>query len=272
LGAAGFRRGGPPSSDEGAQGLVVVLRAGLEEPDVLDACSPQAGGDGDPGAPAADDEDAVMDGRGHGHLPGGGRRTRGSPAVGATVAPRGVRTGGVPTLHTVRTFEGCRAGGKGIDAEEFVDAFPGEKVLAQEYGVSRQTMRQALRPLRESGVVTAQRGRSPRVRTDVIEQPIGALYSLFASVESAGMRQYSHTLALDERRDPDAAQHLGLEPTARLVHLARLRFAGEAPLALDRVWLPARIAAPLLEADFSYTALYREMAERIGLFPRRGTE
>src|SRR5699024_2581442 len=28
----------------------------------------------------------------------------------------------------------------------------------------------------------------------------------------------------------------------------------------------------LLEADFSYTALYREMAERIGLFPRRGTE
>ena len=159
-----------------------------------------------------------------------------------------------------------------IDAEEFVDAFPGEKVLAQEYGVSRQTMRQALRPLRESGVVTAQRGRSPRVRTDVIEQPIGALYSLFASVESAGMRQYSHTLALDERRDPDAAQHLGLEPTARLVHLARLRFADEAPLALDRVWLPARIAAPLLEADFSYTALYREMAERIGLFPRRGTE
>src|SRR5690625_958566 len=86
------------------------------------------------------------------------------------------------------------------------------------------------------------------------------------------MRQYSHTLALDERRDPDAAQHLGLEPTARLVHLARLRFADEAPLALDRVWLPARIAAPLLEADFSYTALYREMAERIGLFPRRGTE
>src|SRR5690625_7946335 len=76
-----------------------------------------------------------------------------------------------------------------IDAEEFVDAFPGEKVLAQEYGVSRQTMRQALRPLREPGVVTAQRGRSPRVRRDVLEQPIGALYRPFAPVASPGMRQ-----------------------------------------------------------------------------------
>ena len=159
-----------------------------------------------------------------------------------------------------------------IDAEEFVGAFPGEKTLAQEYGVSRQTMRQALRPLRESGVVSAERGRPPQVRTDVIEQPIGALYSLFASVERAGMRQHSHTIALDERCDPEAAQQLALEPTARLVHLARLRFADEAPLALDRVWLPARIAAPLLQADFSHTALYREMAERMGLFPRRGTE
>src|SRR5699024_5686683 len=133
-----------------------------------------------------------------------------------------------------------------IDAEEFVDAFPGEKVLAQEYGVSRQTMRQALRPLRESGGVTAQRGRAPRVRTAVTAHPIGSRYRRCAAVESAGTRQQRHTVGLAERRDPDAARDLGLEPTARLVHLARLRSADEAPLALERVWLPAGSAAPLL--------------------------
>lgn len=159
-----------------------------------------------------------------------------------------------------------------IDAGEFPEVFPGEKVLAQEYGVSRQTMRQSLRALREAGVVSAQRGRPPQVRADVIEQPIGALYSLFASVEGAGMSQHSRVLALDERRDPEAAGHLGLAPDALLIHLSRIRLADGDPLALDRVWLPAEVASALLQADFGHTALYREMAERIGDFPRRGQE
>ena len=159
-----------------------------------------------------------------------------------------------------------------IDAGEFTERFPGEKVLARTYGVSRQTMRQSLRALRESGVVSARRGKAPQVQTDVIEQPMGALYSLFASVEGAGKSQHSRVLALDRRRDPPAAEHLGLDPQAELVHLARIRLADGTPLALDRVWLPAAIAAPLLEADFTHTALYREMAERIGDAPRQGQE
>lgn len=159
-----------------------------------------------------------------------------------------------------------------IDAGEFSGAFPGEKVLAVEYGVSRQTMRQALRPLREAGVVSASRGRTPRVRTDVIEQPIGALYSLFTSVETAGMEQRSQVLALDERADAEAAGRLGLPADAPLIHLERLRLAGAEPLALDRVWLPAAVAAPLLEVDFTRTALYTVMAERCGDQPRTGHE
>lgn len=159
-----------------------------------------------------------------------------------------------------------------IDVGEFSTRFPGEKVLAEGYGVSRQTMRQALRPLRESGLVSAERGRPPRIRSGVIEQPMSALYSLFDSVESTGMSQHSRVLALDQRQDPAAAQNLGLPPQALLVHLARIRLADEEPLALDRVWLPASVAAPLLAADFGHTALYHEMENRIGDSPRRGNE
>lgn len=159
-----------------------------------------------------------------------------------------------------------------IDVGEFSTRFPGEKVLAEEYGVSRQTMRQALRPLRESGLVSAERGRPPRIRSGAIEQPMSALYSLFVSVESTGMSQRSRVLALDQRQDPAAAQHLGLPPQAPLVHLARIRLADEEPLALDRVWLPASVAGPLLAADFGHTALYHEMENRIGVSPRRGHE
>jgi GntR family transcriptional regulator len=65
---------------------------------------------------------------------------------------------------------------------------------------------------------------------------------------------------------------LGLEPDASLVFLHRIRLADGEPLAVDRSWLPAALAAPLLDVDFSRTALYAELAERCGLHPNRGWE
>jgi GntR family transcriptional regulator len=159
------------------------------------------------------------------------------------------------------------------DAGEFVHAFPGELTLTAEYGVSRHTVREALRRLRADGLVTAERGRTPRLGTATeIEQPLGALYSLFASVEAAGLVQRSVTRRLDIRADAVVATRLGLEGSTPLLYLERLRLAGEQPLALDRVWLPAALAAPLLTADFSHTALYDELAARCALRLKGGRE
>ncbi|GHH69339.1 transcriptional regulator [Streptosporangium violaceochromogenes] len=160
-----------------------------------------------------------------------------------------------------------------LGAGEFEDAFPGELALVAEYGVSRHTVREALRRLRADGVVTAERGRAPRLAVQAaIEQPLGALYSLFASVEAAGQRQRSVVRILDVRADGLVAVRLGLEESTPLLHLERLRLADEEPLALDRVWMPAEVAAPLLEADFTHTALYDELARRCGLRPTGGRE
>lgn len=148
----------------------------------------------------------------------------------------------------------------------FVRAFPSELDLVEEYRVSRHTVRSALRDLRSQGLVVAERGRRPRVAGPApITQPLGALYSLFASVEAAGLHQASVVRSRDVRADPAVARRLGLDGAAPLFRLERLRLAGEEPLALDTVWLPADIAAPLLDADFSHTALYDELAARAGV-------
>src|SRR4051794_18785309 len=79
-----------------------------------------------------------------------------------------------------------------MEAGEFTERFPGELALVEDYGVSRHTVRQALSGLRADGVVVAERGRRPRVASPPeIQQPLGALYSLFASVEAAGLAQRS---------------------------------------------------------------------------------
>lgn len=160
-----------------------------------------------------------------------------------------------------------------LEAGEFAGRFPGELELTQEYGVSRHTVRQALVQLRADGLVLAERGRQPRVAPrSEIEQPLGALYSLFASVEEGGQEQYSTVRALDVRADGVVAVRLGLEESTPLVYLERLRGAGGEPLALDRAWLPQSVAAPILEADFTHTGLYRELAERAGLVLDHGVE
>ena len=160
-----------------------------------------------------------------------------------------------------------------LAAGEFSDTFPGELDLRDEYGVSRHTVREALRHLRSEGVVTAARGRAPRLAAEAtIEQPLGALYSLFASVEAAGLEQHSVVRHLDIRADAHIAVRLGLEESTPLLYLERLRLAGGEPLAHDKVWLPADLAAPLLEVDFSHTALYDELANRSGVRLTGGQE
>ena len=160
-----------------------------------------------------------------------------------------------------------------LDAGAFDEEFPGELALVAAYQVSRQTVRAALRELRADGVVIAERGRRPRITgRALISQPLGALYSLFASVESAGLRQESIIRGRDLRADGVIADRLGLEASTPLFRMERLRLAGGEPLALDTVWLPGDLGAPLLEADLTHAALYDELAARTGVRVDGGRE
>ncbi|HUR75134.1 MAG TPA: GntR family transcriptional regulator, partial [Sporichthya sp.] len=107
----------------------------------------------------------------------------------------------------------------------FDSAFPGEHELAEQYGVSRHTVREALRRMRATGVVDSTRGRGSSIRHGAIEQPLGALYSLFRSVEATGVEQRSKVRVLEVRRQNAVAITLGLDPEAELVFLERLRLA-----------------------------------------------
>ncbi|MGB5952310.1 MAG: GntR family transcriptional regulator, partial [Ornithinimicrobium sp.] len=145
---------------------------------------------------------------------------------------------------------------------EFSDAFPGEAALRTEYGVSRHTVREALRRIREAGLVSSGPGRSSQVMATEIEQPLGSIYSLFREVEARGMTQESIVLARTLAIEPEAAARLDVPPETELFALERIRLADGEPLAHDCVWLPGQIGAPLLETDFGHTALYDELERR----------
>lgn len=160
-----------------------------------------------------------------------------------------------------------------LDGGEFDDGqFPTDLELTEGYQVSRHTVREAVRHLNKTGLLKRERGRGTVVNRAEFEQSLGTLYSLFESVESAGVAQTSEVLALEVVADPVAANHLALDEGSSLVLLARLRLAGGEPLALDRAWLPYDLAAPLLSVDWSHTALYAELAKVGSPVPNQGWE
>ena len=159
-----------------------------------------------------------------------------------------------------------------LDAGEFIDEFPTDLELTTDYGVSRHTAREAVRRLQAEGVVSRERGRGTFVRTPTFEQPTGAIYSLFRSIETRGLEQRSEVLDRSVVTDAEVADRLGLDPDAELVRLERLRSVDGHALAHDTVWLPADIARPLLDVDFTHTALYDELQTRCGVRPTSGME
>jgi len=155
---------------------------------------------------------------------------------------------------------------------EFSERFPTEGELMRSYEVSRQTVRDAVRRLGDEGLVVRERGRGTRVRARTFEHAAGTLESLFEYIESRGLRQTNITRVCDERADRRVAQQLGLSAGARLVYIERVRLVDGEPLALDRSWLPARIARPLLTTDLTRTGIYVEIVARCGVTLTSGSE
>jgi GntR family transcriptional regulator len=155
---------------------------------------------------------------------------------------------------------------------EFPDRFPGEIELTESYGVSRHTVREALRRLRRDGLVESSRGRTSVANPDVISHHLGAMYSLSHQLESRGVEGRSELLAADLREDESAATQLGLPPSTALPYVERLLYADDEPIAWDRTWLHPASSARVLHADLARTAAHDELRAATGSGSSSGRE
>ena len=155
---------------------------------------------------------------------------------------------------------------------EFPDRFPGEMELTESYGVSRHTVREALRRLRGDGLVESSRGRSSVARPSVVSQHLGALHSLSQELASRGIEQRTEVLRAAWVTDVRAADQLGLPPDTALVHVQRILRAGDEPIAWEQVWLDPEVGRPLLRAELPGSRLQEELQAVTGHGPTGGRE
>lgn len=156
---------------------------------------------------------------------------------------------------------------------EFRDRFPTDAELVRTYDVSRHTARVAIGKLQAAGLVERERGRGSHLPPAAeFEQSVSSLYSLAVSISEQGMEEHSLVQHKEVERDAEAADRLGVPRTEEFVHIRRLRFAGEEPLALDESWIIAQPGRPLLSADLERGSLYELLARLANVRITGGSE
>jgi GntR family transcriptional regulator len=113
------------------------------------------------------------------------------------------------------------------------ELIPGEQELQEQYGLSRTTVRQALRELELAGRVTRYRGRGTFVSAPKLRHSPEPKRSLALTLMHGGMTPGWRVLSHGSVEAPrEVAERLGCEPGADVYRIARLRLANDEPLGL----------------------------------------
>ena len=122
--------------------------------------------------------------------------------------------------------------------------FYSDEQLCALFGVSRDTVRQAVSELVREGLLTRSRGLGTFVTVRKLEERFGPGMDFLRQWERAGTPMQSTLLAFERRPAPEhIASTLELTPGATVLFIKRVRSAASVPIAIDHRYLPADIVA-----------------------------
>jgi GntR family transcriptional regulator len=146
------------------------------------------------------------------------------------------------------------------------DSFPTEHALSEEFGVSRETVREAMRGLEQDQLIERKAGRG----TVVLRRPkVGSKKRLTGLVEDfTAFKLDTTTRILDNRvipAPPDIAEDLNVPEDEQIYLIKRLRILDSEPLALHEAYLPLDIGVRLARVDLRNTTISHEMRNSLGI-------
>ncbi|HEY77328.1 MAG TPA: GntR family transcriptional regulator [Thermoflexia bacterium] len=151
------------------------------------------------------------------------------------------------------------------------ERLPSESTLADQLGVSRATLREALRLLEEEGVIVRRHGVGTFVAANRhLESGLERLESVLALAGRQGMETRMEDLEVRiVRADRSVAERLGTDPGVSLTYVSRTILVEDQPVAyLEDLVLTDWLSPDHLNAEFSGSVL--DLLR--GLYPQRVQE
>lgn len=139
------------------------------------------------------------------------------------------------------------------------DRLPSEPLLAKQMGVSRATLREAMRSFEGQGLIRRRQGIGTFVvgRAAVIESGLEVLRSIESMAESINLTVSMGTLRIhQENADGELSQVLNIEEKSPVIHVERVILADERPVAYLIDILPQNVLTPAdLDEGFTGSVL-----------------
>jgi len=148
-----------------------------------------------------------------------------------------------------------------------------QRALAERYGVTLMTLRQALGVLERDRLITRRHGLGTFVAAPSIDYDILQLRRFAGDLSAKGEHVTTRVLGTRfARADRRAAAALGLDPGSRVLAVERLRLVGGRPISLQRSFLPPGIGEEVARANLAVTPLRQVLEFKLGVAIDRARE
>jgi len=137
------------------------------------------------------------------------------------------------------------------------ERLPTQRDVANSFGVTLMTVRQALQLLKQEELVVMRHGLGTFVAPQRIRYEMGNLRSLAQEVTAQGLELKTRVLRRDlAEPHPHVAELLHVEPGEPVFSIERLRFVGLEPIVYQHSQLLPSIGEALADVDLSDISLY----------------
>ncbi len=143
---------------------------------------------------------------------------------------------------------------------------PPESALCGLYGVSRTTVRNAVRMLESEGYVKAQQGYGTEVLDFRTTQKLNYLSSFTRTLESKGYSVSTKSMHIDTiKPDEQLAHQLQIPEKTDVVRVQRLQMANKKPIAYITDYVVASLVSGIEKDVGKFVSLYRHLEKNYGV-------